>query len=129
MDLLQEAKTVNVEPYNEKYLDWMWGRAAKFPESFMPTLVVTNIISPLYGILLCNVAKDRFMIAFNHVTKTVHKDVAMALIDRCEPDGRGGARENSGRKPAPEGAKRRSVTVTEEEYSHIQEWLKEYRNG
>ena len=114
MDLLQEAKTVNVEAYNEKYLDWMWGRAAKFPESFMPTLVVTNISSPLYGILLCNVAKDRFMIAFNHVTKTVHKDVA---------------RENSGRKPAPEGAKRRSVTVTEEEYSHIQEWLKEFRNG
>lgn len=37
---------------------------------------------------------------------------------------RGGARAGAGRKAAPEDAKRRSITCTDEEYKYMQEWLK-----
>lgn len=37
---------------------------------------------------------------------------------------RGGARTGAGRKASPEDAKRRSITCTDEEYKHMQEWLK-----
>lgn len=44
-------------------------------------------------------------------------------------ESRGGARENAGRKAAPEGSRRRSVTVTDYEYDCIQNWLKTHRES
>lgn len=41
----------------------------------------------------------------------------------------GGARENAGRKAAPKGSRRRSVTVTDYEYNYIQNWLKTHRES
>lgn len=42
---------------------------------------------------------------------------------------KGGAREGAGRKPAPKGAKRRSITCTNDEYKYMQEWLKAHRQA
>lgn len=44
-------------------------------------------------------------------------------------ESRGGARENAGRKAAPKGSRRRSVTVTDYEYNYIQNWLKTHRES
>ena len=44
-------------------------------------------------------------------------------------ESRGGARENAGRKAAPKGSRRRSVTVTDYEYNDIQNWLKTHRES
>lgn len=127
MDLFKEAGKVKVETINDKHIDWMWGRAVPFPADFKPVLAVTNMSSPLYGILFCNVVKDRFLIGFNHVVKNIDYKTAMKLMERCEPSGRGGEREGAGRKAAPEGAKRRSLTITDEELQYMQEWLKSHR--
>lgn len=44
-------------------------------------------------------------------------------------ESRGGARENAGRKAAPKGSRRRSMTVTDYEYDCIQNWLKTHRES
>lgn len=128
MNLNEEVNKISPVVFDESY-KWLWGEEKDFPESYAPALVVTDEASPFYGILFCNLRKDKFLIGHNQVIKSLDFDTAMALMDKCDISSseRGGAREGAGRKPSPKGARRRTLTVTDGEYSRLTTMLALYR--
>ena len=79
---------------------------------------------------------DRFVIATNDACRNINENFAMELMSKAHVDDTwecgswGGAREGAGRpKEIPEDAKRRSIFMTDEEFSFVKDWLKTYRES
>lgn len=130
-----EIKYAKVRPVGDYAKKVLWG-PAPFPEGFVPILAITNVGSACWGILMRSRVGGRFVIATNGACRAINDNFAMGLMNKAHVDDTwecgswGGAREGAGRpKEVPESARRRSVFMTDEEFSFVKEWLKKSREG
>ena len=127
-----DIKYAKVRPINDWAKNMLWG-PAPFPEGFVPILAITNIGSPCWGILMRS-RVGRFVIATKGAYRTINDNFAMELMSKAHVDDTwecgswGRAREGAGRpKELPDGAKRRSISLTEEEFRFVKDWLEKCR--
>lgn len=129
-----DIAAAKVAPVNDYVKILSWGRSP-FPEGFVPILAITNVSSPIWGILMRARTTGRFMIGTAGALKNISDNFAMELMSKADVDDTrqccswGGNREGAGRpKTVPEDAKRRSIYMTEEEFKYVKKWLEDKRN-
>lgn len=130
-----DIKYAKVRPINDWAKKMLWG-PTPFPEGFVPILAITNVGNPCWGILMRSRVAGRFVIATNGACRNINENFAMELMSKAHVDDTwecgswGGTREGAGRpKEIPEDAKRRSIFMTDEEFSFVKDWLKTYRES
>lgn len=120
----------NVFSANEKNIKMIWG-VAPLPPNFIPVLVNIKISSRNYGLLMYNTKTKRWAVGAGNIMHNIAPSEAERLIGQVDTaTEHGGKREGSGRKKQlPEGAKCRSILLTDEEYLAIKKIVNEMRNN
>ena len=123
MDLRKEAKSVATVSYMESDKTILYP-TKDFPKGYEPVLTVLDEGSLFYGILLCNVREDKFLVALDREVSSVNFEAAMALINNCELFSDEDGKER--RKGLRKNAKRHSLVATGDIYKQMREMLKMY---